>query len=128
MTIKSDIDLLQGHWAEFYYERDGIINPVDVESGWHPQTHISGLNFTVKIADGSTILVGDFVLDETRQPKEITWRDTSGSYACDHLIKAIYSLTETEFVFCASYDDGALPPAEFKTKSGQVLRRMRRVS
>ena len=127
MKIKSDMELLQGQWIEFFYERDGIANPIDVEAGWHPKTTISGQNFIVTISDGSTILLGDFLLHADREPKEIIWRDREGSYACDHVIQAIYMLTETEFVFCAAYDNGAAPPHEFKTKPGQVLRRMRRL-
>lgn len=123
---KNDIDTLQGNWLQIGYERDGIISLVDVEQGWNPLTKISGLNFTVTIANGETVLVGTFILNSEQQPKEINWTDTSGSYASDGTIKAIYTLTETEFVFCASCDETARP-TEFKTKPGQVLRRMKRL-
>lgn len=122
---RNDIDTLQGQWLQIGYERDGIISPVDAEQGWNPLTTISGLGFMVTIANGDTVLVGTFTLNSEQQPKEIDWVDTGGFYASDRTIKAIYILTETEFIFCASYD-GAARPTEFKTKPGQVLRRMRR--
>ncbi len=126
MKYKDDLSLLQGSWLQFGYERDGIIGPIDNEQGWQPLTDISDSNFTVTISDGNTILTGEFTLDQTQQPKEIDWIDTGGSYASQHTIQAIYTLTETEFVFCASYN-GEKRPTDFTTKPGQVLRRMRRL-
>lgn len=123
---QDDFPLLQGHWLQIGYERDGVVDPIDGEQGWSPRTAISDQNFTVTIADGSTILSGVFKLDQTLHPKEIDWTDKAGSYASSRKIKAIYTLNRTEFVFCASYDGNARP-TEFKTKSGQVLRRMRRL-
>ena len=125
MNHQDDFEMLQGLWLQVGYERDGVISPMDVEQGWNPLTQISGHDFTVTISDGNTILVGTFLLDYAKQPKEIDWTDTSGSYASDRTIRAIYTLAENEFVFCAAYD-GAARPTEFKTKPGQVLRRMRR--
>lgn len=123
---QNDLSLLQGTWLQIAYERDGLVDPIDGEQGWSPRTEISGQNFTVTIADGSTILSGVFKLDQTRYPKEIDWTDKAGSYASKRTIKAIYTLNRTDFVFCAAYD-GKARPTEFKTKSGQVLRRMRRL-
>ncbi len=127
MTLQDDLSILQGVWLQIGYERDGVTEPVDEESGWQPKTSISGLTFTVTTADGTNILEGVFSLDFAKQPKEIDWVDKAGSYASAHVIKAIYTLSNDEFVFCAAYD-GAKRPTVFKTESGQVLRRMRRVS
>lgn len=125
--VQNDNKLLQGLWKQIGYERDGVVEPIDNEKGWQPQTKISGNTFTVTIADGSTILRGVFKLDSTRTPKAIDWTDKSGSYARDKTIKAIYTLTSTDFVFCAAYE-GAARPTQFTTKPGEVLRRMKRLS
>ncbi len=98
MKHNDDIALLQGNWLQFGYERDGIVEPVDTEHGWQPLTKISGTNFTVTIEDGTTILIGKFTLDQTQDPKVIDWIDKGGSYASEHTIHAIYTLTETEFI------------------------------
>ncbi|MEI6806438.1 MAG: hypothetical protein WCK49_08040 [Myxococcaceae bacterium] len=37
---KNDIDTLQGDWSQIAYERDDIMNPVDVEQGWNPLGHM----------------------------------------------------------------------------------------
>lgn len=126
MAHHDDLALLQGTWLQISYERDGFSEPVDGELGWHPQTQILDLTFSVTISEGGNILKGVFKLDQTRQPKEIDWTDTDGTYASEHTIKAIYTLTEADFIFCAAYD-GAARPTAFKTKKGQVLRRMRRL-
>ena len=123
---QDDLALLQGRWIQVSYERDGILEPVDVEKGWQPITEISGNNFTVTISDGSTVLNGTFALGSAQGLKTIDWQDTSGSYASTNLILAIYTLTATSFVFCAAYD-GVEYPIEFKTKPGLVLRRMERM-
>lgn len=125
MGNESDLVLLQGYWQQYWYERDGIVNPIDEENGWRPLLKISEETFTVTIADGSMIIVGEFVLDQGCQPKAIDWIDKDGPYATDHPILGIYTLTETEFTFCASYD-GTGRPSDFVTMPGQVLRRMRR--
>lgn len=124
--VKTDHALLQGRWLQVSYERDGIEDPHDQEAGWRPLTIISGNSFTVIIADGSTVLEGEFSLDPNQSPKTIDWLDKAGSYASDHKILAIYELTATHFVFCAAYD-GHPRPTEFKTGPGQVLRRMQRL-
>ncbi len=126
MMQQDDISLLQGRWLQISYERDGIVEPTDCEKGWNPLTEILDQGFTVMIADGSTILRGMFELDQTLNPKEIDWIDKAGVYASTKRIKAIYTLNETDFVFCASYN-GEARPTEFKTKLGQVLRRMKRI-
>lgn len=124
--MQEDMKMMQGRWLQIGYERDGVEEPVDNEQGWQPETEISGNTFTVRIVDGGIILGGVFKLDSTKTPKTIDWIDTSGSYASDKPILAIYELSATSFIFCAAYD-GAERPTEFKTKPGQVLRRMKRL-
>jgi uncharacterized protein (TIGR03067 family) len=121
-----DLDLLQGRWLQVGYERDGVVEPIDGERNWQPQTEISGEKFTVTLSDGSVILGGVFKLFPLRSPKGVDWTDTHGSYASDQMIPAIYELTATSFIFCAAYD-GAARPTEFSTQPGQVLRKMRRL-
>jgi uncharacterized protein (TIGR03067 family) len=125
MSMKTDLELLQGRWRQVHYERDGVTSPGDGEQGWQPVTEIRGQTFTVTIADGSVVLEGAFKLFAEQLPKAIDWLDESGSYASDHPILAIYELTEHSFAFCAAYD-GAARPTAFKTEQGQVLRRMER--
>ncbi len=124
---QDDLSLLQGRWQQIAYERDGKAEPVDQEKGWSPVTEILGETFSVTIASGETVLKGVFRIDPSCMPKAIDWIDKSGSYASEQPIKAIYTLTEREFVFCAAYD-GQERPGEFKTMAGQVLRKMHRVS
>ena len=62
MPSMEDLDLLQGRWSQVGYERDGIVQPIDGELDWQPQTEISGDSFTVTISDGSVILGGVFKL------------------------------------------------------------------
>jgi uncharacterized protein (TIGR03067 family) len=126
ISLHGDLARLQGRWLQIGYERDGFIEPIDDEENWQPVTEICGETFTVTIADGSTVLNGEFTLDETQDPKIIDWMDASGPIASDKPILAIYRFTETGFEFCAAYD-GAPRPREFSTKTGLVLRRMRRL-
>jgi uncharacterized protein (TIGR03067 family) len=125
--MKSDLEMMQGTWRELRRERDGVVDPPDGEHGWQPITEIREDNFTVTIADGTVVLVGTFELFDTETPRAVDWRDVSGPYASDHLIRAIYEVTDTSFMFCAAYEGGDRPRA-FRTERGQVLRHMERVS
>jgi uncharacterized protein (TIGR03067 family) len=122
--MKTDLEVMQGRWREVLRERDGVVDSSDGEQGWQPVTEIHEKTFTVTISDGSVVLVGTFELFDTRTPRAIDWHDVSGPYASDHLIPAIYEITESSFVFCASYEGAR--PTEFRTRPGQVMRRMER--
>ena len=123
---RTDFELMQGKWREVSHERDGEAH-FEEEQGWQPVTRIHGNAFEVTISDGSVVLVGTFELFESQTPKAIDWHDVSGPYASDHLIRAIYEVTETSFVFCAAYNGGDRP-TQLKSAPGLVVRRMERVS
>jgi uncharacterized protein (TIGR03067 family) len=125
--LMTDLEMMQGTWREVFHQRDGGTERFDEEHGWQPVTVIHEQTFTVTIADGSVVLVGTFELFDTQTPTAIDWHDVSGPYASDHLIQAIYEVTETSFVFCAAYNGGTRPTA-LRAGLGQVLRRMERVS
>ena len=124
--MPSDLELMQGTWRELFHERDGVAQ-FEQEHGWQPVTRIQGHTFSVTIADGSVVLVGTFELFADQRPRAIDWHDVSGPYASDHVIPAIYEVTETSLAFCAAYNGGDRPK-QLRSGPGLVLRRMERVA
>jgi uncharacterized protein (TIGR03067 family) len=122
--MPDEIEKFQGTWKQISYERDGVKDPLDDESGWQPRTIFSGNSFVVTIADGSIPIKGIFKLDPAQNPKAIDYTDTFGADAGKTFL-AIYTLEGDELIFCAA-GAGEERPTEFKTKVGQVLRVNRR--
>ena len=117
--IEEELKRFCGTWKQIAYERDGVREPLD-EQGWEVRTTFTGDEFVVTLSDGSTPIKGTYVIDPTRSPKTVDWKDTIGEDAGKTLL-AIYSLDENRLMFCAAYP-GLERPTGFSTRPGQVLR------
>jgi uncharacterized protein (TIGR03067 family) len=126
ISLEQEIAKFQGIWKQTGYERDGVREPIDDEKDWDSRSTFIGTTFIVRIADGSIPIQGTFKLDLTRNPKAIDYTDTHGADAGKTFL-AIYSLEGDNLIFCAARD-GQSRPTEFKTKLGEVLRVLQRVS
>ena len=115
----------QGTWRQVECEADGIKNPAE-DYGANPLSTFAGDTFVVTRADGSIVIKGTFVLDPTREPKTIDWTDTFGVDA-GKTFPAIYTLAGDRLMFCAG-DEGQPRPIEFRTRQGQVLRVLQRLT
>jgi uncharacterized protein (TIGR03067 family) len=122
-AIAEEMAKFQGTWRQTAYEKDGVLDPPD-EQGWDPRVTFTGDTFVVTLADGSTAIKGTFKVDPTQEPKTVDWTDTFGPDA-GNTFPAIYSLDGDRLVFCAA-DEGQERPTEFRTRTGQVLRVIRR--
>lgn len=122
-----DLALLQGTWEQVAVEADGIANPSDEYSASGTLTVFDGNEFSVVSGEGSVLLKGKFRLDATTIPRQATWVDEMGPDAGKHL-PGIYNLSGDNFVFVAAGDDAASKPTDFRTETGQTLRRFVRRS
>ena len=123
MTSKTekDLALLQGIWEQIGVEADGIANPSGEYNASGTLTIFDGNAFSVVDAQGRVLLKGIFRLDATTIPRQAVWVDEIGTDRGKHL-PGIYNLSGDHFVFVAG-DEGAAKPTDFRTESGQTLRR-----
>jgi uncharacterized protein (TIGR03067 family) len=121
-----DLALLQGTWEQVAVEADGMANPSDEYSASGTLTVFNGNEFSIVSGGGSVLLKGKFHLDATTIPRQATWVDEMGPDAGKQL-PAIYNLSGDTFMFVAG-DEGAAKPTDFRTASGQTLRRFVRRS
>jgi uncharacterized protein (TIGR03067 family) len=124
---EKDIELLQGTWEQVAVEADGISNPSDEYSAAGTLTIFDRDQFSVVSAEGSVLLKGKFRLDATTIPRQATWVDEMGPDAGKHL-PGIYNLSGDNFVFVAADEEAAAKPTDFRTETGQTLRRFVRRS
>ena len=113
----SDLELLQGAWRQV----SGEANVAD-EYGDGLTTVFEGHRFTVRRDDGSVVLEGDFVMDESM--KSIDWIDSIGPDA-GKVLPAIYRLDRDQFSFVAA-DEGMPRPRVFRAGPGEVMRTFER--
>lgn len=124
---EKDLELLQGTWEQVGVEADGIANPSDEYSAAGTLTIFDRDEFSVVSAEGSVLLKGKFRLDATTIPRQATWVDEIGPDAGKHL-PGIYNLSGDNFVFVAAGEEAASKPTDFRTETGQTLRRFVRRS
>lgn len=124
--MNGDLAALQGVWKQVAIEVDGIANPPEEFSAPGTLTTITGTHFAVHAPGGMLLLEGDFTLDETANPRRVTWVDTMGPDTGKRL-PAINQLDGDDFIFNAA-DAGAPFPATFRTAQGQTMRRFVRKS
>jgi uncharacterized protein (TIGR03067 family) len=122
-----DLALLQGAWEQVAVEADGIANPSDEYSASGTLTVFDGNEFSVVSGEGSVLLKGKFRLDATTIPRQATWVDEMGPDAGKQL-PGIYNLSGDVFVFVAAGGDAVSKPTDFRTETGQTLRRFVRRS
>lgn len=120
-----DLQQLQGRWEQVELEDSGVLNPVDEHSAPGALTIIEGQQFRVLTLEGKLLLAGSFTLDTRTDPKSITWIDSIGADAGKPL-PASYQLDANHFIFIAA-DEGQPRPTEFRTKTGETMRRFKRV-
>ena len=124
---EKDLELLQGTWEQVGIEADGIANPSDEYSAAGTLTIFDRDEFSVVSAEGNVLLKGKFRLDATTIPRQATWVDEMGPDAGKHL-PGIYNLSGDNFVFVAAGEEAASKPTDFRTETGQTLRRFVRRS
>ena len=124
---EKDLELLQGIWEQVGVEADGIANPADDYSASGTLTIFDGNEFSVVSAEGSVLLKGKFRLDATTIPRQATWVDEMGPDKGKQL-PGIYNLSGDNFVFVAAGDEAVSKPTDFRTETGQTLRRFVRRS
>lgn len=124
---EKDLELLQGIWEQVGVEADGVTNPSDEYSASGTLTIFDRDEFSVVSAEGNVLLKGKFRLDATTIPRQATWVDEMGPDAGKHL-PGIYNLSGDNFVFVAAGEDAASKPTDFRTETGQTLRRFVRRS
>ncbi len=124
---EKDLELLQGTWEQVGIEADGIANPSDEYSAAGTLTIFDRDEFSVISAEGNMLLKGKFRLDATTIPRQATWVDEIGPDAGKHL-PGIYNLSGDNFVFVAAGEEAASKPTDFRTETGQTLRRFVRRS
>ncbi len=124
-AIESEMHQFQGTWRQIECEADGVKNPAE-DYGANPISTFAGDTFVVRRTDGSIVIKGTFVIDPTQEPKTIDWTDTFGADA-GKTFPAIYTRDGEQLIFCAA-DEGQARPAEFRSRQGQVLRVLQRVS
>lgn len=105
----TDLELLQGRWVQIKCNSDGVDNPVD-EFKHNPELEISENTFSVFASSGELIIAGVFTINPLATPKTIDWTDTVGADA-GKTFPSIYTLSESELVFCAANDDMERPCA-----------------
>ena len=124
---EKDLELLQGTWEQVGVEADGIANPSDEYSAAGTLTIFDRDEFSVVSAEGNVLLKGKFRLDATTIPRQATWVDEMGPDAGKHL-PGIYNLSGDNFVFVAAGEEAVSKPTDFRTETGQTLRRFVRRS
>jgi uncharacterized protein (TIGR03067 family) len=122
-----DLALLQGIWEQVGVEADGVPNPLDEHSASGTLTIFDGNAFSVVNGEGETLLRGTFSLDASTIPRQATWVDTMGPDAGKQL-PGIYNLAGDNFVFVAAGDERVAKPTDFRTETGQTMRRFVRRS
>lgn len=122
---REEMKKFQGTWRQILCEADGVKSPPD-ECGAEPVTTFTDDTFVVTRQDGSVVIKGTFVLDPTREPKEIDYTDTFGADA-GKTFPAIYRFDGDQLTFCAA-DMGMDRPKVFRTRAGDTLRVHRRVA
>ncbi len=124
-NTEKDLALLQGTWRQIGVEENGVDKSADELSAAGTLTTFEGNEFSVVSAEGEVLLKGTFRLDATTIPRQATWIDTTGPDQGRHL-PGIYSLSENTFVFVAG-DERSAKPTDFRTETGQTLRRFVRL-
>lgn len=107
-TMSSDLDRLQGKWAQVAFEENGFVDPPDSHGADGAVMTISGQSFHVAIPGGETLIEGRFTLDHAANPKSIDWMDSMGDDA-GKTLPAIYRLADDRFEFAAADADMARP-------------------
>ena len=124
---EKDLALLQGVWEQVGVEANGVPNPADEYSASGTLTIIDGNEFSVVNAEGNVLLTGSFRLDATTIPRQATWIDDMGPDKGKQL-PGIYNLSGDNFVFVAAGDERTAKPTDFRTETGQTMRRFVRRS
>src|SRR5258708_3106482 len=124
---EKDLALLQGVWEQVGVEANGIANPPDEYSAGGALATFEGNEFSVVGAEGNLLLKGTFHLDATTIPRQATWIDAMGPDKGKQL-PGIYNLSGDNFVFVAAADPRTAQPTDFRTESGQTMRRFVRRS
>lgn len=119
---EKDLALLQGVWEQVGVEVNGVPNVADEYSASGTLTIIDGNEFSVVNAEGDVLLTGSFSLDATTIPRQATWIDDMGPDKGKQL-PGIYNLSGDSFVFVAAGDERTAKPTDFRTETGQTLRR-----
>jgi uncharacterized protein (TIGR03067 family) len=121
-NTEKDLALLQGTWEQVGVEANGIANPDGEFSASGTLTTFAGNEFSVVSAEGKVLLKGTFRLDGTTIPRQATWIDESGPDRGKHL-PGIYNLSGDNFVFVAAEAAGSAKPTDFRTETGQTMRK-----
>jgi len=124
---EKDLALLQGTWEQVGVEANGIANPSDEYSAGSALATFEGNEFSVVSAEGAILLKGTFHLDATTIPRQATWIDAIGPDKGKQL-PGIYNLSGDNFVFVAAGNERTAQPTDFRTESGQTMRRFVRRS
>jgi len=124
---EKDLELLQGTWEQVGIEADGIANASDEYSAAGTLTIFDRDEFSVVSAEGNVLLKGKFRLDATTIPRQATWIDAMGPGKGKQL-PGIYNLSGDNFVFVAAADSQTAKPTDFRTETGQTMRRFVRRS
>jgi len=118
--VRSDLAVLQGSWEQVAFERDGSPDLPDDYGAPGLLTTFHRSHFSVRAANGTLLLEGEFELDAFTMPKAVDWIDATDPDA-DKRLLAIYKLEDDLFVFIAA-EPGAPRPTQFRTAPGQVMR------
>ncbi|MGZ5920585.1 MAG: TIGR03067 domain-containing protein [Rhizomicrobium sp.] len=124
---EKDLALLQGTWEQVGVEADGVAKPSDEFSAGGALATFEGSEFSVVSAEGNILLKGTFHLDATTIPRQATWIDAMGPDKGKQL-PGIYNLSGDNFVFVAAADAQTAKPTDFRTETGQTMRRFVRRS
>jgi uncharacterized protein (TIGR03067 family) len=124
---EKDLELLQGTWEQIGVEANGVANPSDEYSAGSALATFEGNEFSVVSAEGKILLKGSFCLDATTIPRQATWIDAMGPDKGKQL-PGIYNLSGDNFVFVAAGDERTAKPTDFRTETGQTMRRFVRRS
>jgi uncharacterized protein (TIGR03067 family) len=124
---EKDLALLQGTWEQVGVEANGVANPSDEFSASGTLATFEGTEFSVVNAEGEILLKGNFHLDATTIPRQATWIDAIGPDKGKQL-PGIYNLSGDNFVFVAAGNERTAKPTDFRTETGQTMRRFVRRS
>jgi len=105
--LNNDLKLLQGRWIQIKCNSDGVDNPID-EFKHNPELEIIENAFSVFESSGELIIAGVFTINPLADPKAIDWTDTFGADK-GKTFPSIYTLSESELVFCAANEDMGRP-------------------
>lgn len=118
--MNTDLDRLQGEWAQVSFEENGLLDPPDSHGADGSVMTISGQSFHVASPAGKTLVEGCFTLDHAGVSKGIDWIDSIGEDA-DKVLPAIYELSGDHFRFAAA-DAEKERPTTFAGGQGITVR------